>query len=168
MRENIIGFVIAIMTAPGSFGQDVDRILRFAHTEPAQDIQEIATVIRYVADIRQATADTTERTLTLRGTSGQIALAEWIFEELDKPRDQRSRGSAKHEYRIPGGADEMVRIFYPTHDVTRQRLQEIAVEVRKTTMVRRLFTYNAPQAMALRGTADQMAVAEGLIKERDQ
>lgn len=139
--------------------------MRFAHTEPAQSIQEIATVIRFMTEIGQLSVDTTQRSLALRGTSGQIALAEWLFDELDRPRDQERVG---RKYRMPGGGDDSVRVFYVTHADTPQRLQEIAVHVRSKAGVRRLFIYNAPKAMALRGTVDQMAQAERLIKEWDR
>ena len=45
---------------------------------------------------------------------------------------------------------------------------DIAVHVRSTAQVPRLFIYNAPMAMALRGTAQQIALADRLIKESDR
>jgi len=94
-----------------------------------------------------------------------MALAEWLIQQLDQPANRQEQ--AKHEYALPGG-DDIVRVFFLTHTGTPQELQEVAVQVRTTTQVRRLFTYNAPRAMALRGTADQIAMAERLIKERNK
>jgi hypothetical protein len=59
-------------------------------------------------------------------------------------------------------------VFDLTNTETAQRLQEIATQVRSMTEVRRLFTYNAPKAVALRETASQIALADRLIKERDR
>ena len=108
--------------------------------------------------------------MALRGTGDQVALAEWLFKELDRPvaRAAAAPPAVAHEYRMPGDADDIVRVFYLTHADTPRRLQEIAVQVRTTTEVRRLFTYNAPSAMALRGTAAQIALADRLIEERDR
>jgi len=61
-----------------------------------------------------------------------------------------------------------VRVFFLAQADTPQRLQEIAVLVRSTTGLRRLFTYNALSAVVARGTPDQIAWAERLIKERDK
>jgi hypothetical protein len=61
-----------------------------------------------------------------------------------------------------------VRVFFLTRAESQQRLQEIATEVRSTTEVKRIFIYNAPRAMALRGTAAQIALADRLITERDR
>lgn len=149
---------------PGS-GDDVVRVFYLAHAETALDLQEVATLVRSMGDIRRLFTYTAPRALVSRGTAGQIALAEWLITELDR---RPSEISVTHEYRLPGSGDDVVRVFYLMHPATPQRLQEIAVQVRTTAAIRRLFTYNAPRAMALRGTADQMTLADRLIKERDR
>jgi hypothetical protein len=62
----------------------------------------------------------------------------------------------------------VVRVFYLTQSESPQRLQQIATEVRKTTAVKRIFTYNAPRAMTLRGTSAQIALADRLIADRER
>src|SRR5260370_357427 len=154
-----------LIVTTGLFAQeDVERVLHFAATETAQNIQEVTTTIRSVAGIRQATADVAEKTVALRGTASQITIAEWVFDSLT----QQDQNQAMREYRVLPGGDDIVRVFFLTHTGTPQELQEVAVQVRTTTEVRRLFTYNAPRAMAVRGTADQIAMAERLIKERNK
>ena len=39
--------------------------------------------------------------------------------------------------------------------------------VRTAASLRRVFTYNAPRAMAVRGTVDQIAAAERVVKEME-
>ena len=178
MRTKAIKFVITALFASVASGQppaeeNLDRVFHFIHTETAQDLQEIATVIRSMADIRQASTDTAQRALALRGTAGQIALAEWLVNELDKPTNRQalapqSQNSAAHEYRPSGSGDDVVRVFYLTHTETAQELQEVATLVRSMADIRRLFTYNAPRALALRGTAGQIALAEWLVNELDK
>ncbi|MBI3681762.1 MAG: hypothetical protein HY235_15380 [Acidobacteria bacterium] len=174
MRAKAIQFLIAALLASVASGQppaevNLDRVFHFTHTETAQDLQEIATVIRAITDIRQASLDTAQKALALRGTASQIALAEWLFFELDwdpQALAQQSQNSARHEYRLSG--DDVVRVFYLTHTATVQDLQEVATLVRAMTEVRRLFTYNAPRAVVLRGTASQIALAEWLFFELDK
>jgi hypothetical protein len=69
---------------------------------------------------------------------------------------------------MSGTAEDVVRVFYLPHSGTVQHFQEIATFVRSTTQIRRAFTYNAPRALTLRGTADQIAQANQLIQERDK
>jgi hypothetical protein len=102
----------------------------------------------------------------MRGTAEQIALAEWLIKELDQR--QPAQPSAPHEYRLAVGPDNVVRVFYLTHAQTPQRLQDIATKVRRMTEIRRLFIYNTPKAVALRGSADQIAMADRLIKESER
>jgi hypothetical protein len=86
--------------------------------------------------------------------------------QLDQPAHEQS--SAPDEYRAPVVGDgNVVRIFYLTHTATVEDFQTIATQIRKETSIRRVYTYNAPRALALRGTANQMAIAEHMIKNLD-
>jgi general secretion pathway protein D len=51
---------------------------------------------------------------------------------------------------------------------TVQELQEISTTVRSVTEIRRAFTYNSQFAILVRGTADQVALAEKLIQDLDK
>jgi len=149
---------------PGD-GDDIVRVLYLPHAQTVQDFQEEAVLIRSIADIRRLFTYNAPKAIALRGTKDQMALAEWFVSEFDK---SPAGSGTPREFHLDGGPENVVGLFYLTHAATPQRLQEIAVDVRTTTGVRRLFTYNAPRAMALRGTADQIAQAERLIAERDR
>jgi general secretion pathway protein D len=64
--------------------------------------------------------------------------------------------------------DYVVKVFYIKNATSVQELQEISVTVRSVTEIRRAFTYNAMNAILLRGTADQIALAEKLIADLDK
>jgi hypothetical protein len=172
MRTKTIGFVISALFASLASGQtpaqpNLDRVLYFAHTETTQNMQEIATMIRTTADIRQMKVDEAQRSLTLQGTGEQIALAGWLFSQIDQPASGQP-APATLEYRLPGSGDNVVRLLYLTHNQTVQEFQEIATSARTITNMRRVFTYNAQRVMALRGTAEQVALAVWLFNELDQ
>ena len=61
-----------------------------------------------------------------------------------------------------------MRVFYVAGAQTAQDFQAIATQVRTSAKIRRAFTYNAPRALALRGTLDQITQAESLLKEAGQ
>ena len=64
--------------------------------------------------------------------------------------------------------DDVVKVFYVTNATSVQEFQEIATAVRSLTEIRRVFTYNAQKAMLVRGTVDQVALAEKLIHDLDK
>src|SRR6185295_11519076 len=126
-----------------------ERILRYAHTETPQRIAEIATAVRSISEIRQASVAAQERVLALKGTPTQVAMAEWVFDKLDQESPRPA--SLITEFHAPAGADDIVRVFYLSYPQTVQAFQEIAAAVRSTAEIRRIFTYNALKAMVVRG-----------------
>jgi hypothetical protein len=149
-------------------GDDIVHIFFLAHSGTVQRLQEAATDIRTLADIRRLFTYNAPSAITLRGTAAQVALCEWLVSELDQPANQPPRTPAPHEYRLFGSVEDVVRVFYPTHTGTPQGLQEMATDVRTIGNIRRLFTYNGPSALILRGTASEIALAEWLVNQLDQ
>jgi hypothetical protein len=75
--------------------------------------------------------------------------------------------SPQAEFR-PSSGDDIVRVFYLTQTDTPQAFQEVVTQVRSTTQVRKAFTINSQRAVAMRGTAAQVALADQLFRERDK
>jgi hypothetical protein len=161
MRTIFTGFLVVLFASLAT-GQDRDRIFYLTHTDTIQQFQEVATVIRTIADVKQIAADNVQKSVTVHASPDQIAMAEWLFNELDSPTPQ---ASAPHEFSLPGSADDVVRVFYVTTAATVQDFQEVSTLVRTISDTRRVFTYNARKALVLRGTAAQVALAEWLVKE---
>jgi hypothetical protein len=105
--------------------------------------------------------------MVLRGTADQLALAEWLFNEIDKPANTRaSLESPLYKYQTPGDNDDSVRVFYLLR-ASDQSFQDIAKAVRAATNVRRAFALNGARALALRGTGEQIALGARLITDLD-
>jgi general secretion pathway protein D len=64
--------------------------------------------------------------------------------------------------------DNVVKVFYVTNATSVQEFQEIATAVRTVAEIRRVYTYNAQKAMVVRGTQDQVALAEKLVHDLDK
>ncbi len=187
MRTKAIGFTITALLAPAMFGQAAtlttpamqDRVFRLTHTATAQEFQEIANLVRTLAEIRDLSADNAQMTLAVHATAEQIGLAEWLVKQLDQPAGVTSN-PASLEYKglteSDGNGrehgqlthDGIARIFYLAHAATVQEFQETANAIRTVTEIRRVFTYNGGRAMAVRGTPEQMAMAEWLVSELNQ
>lgn len=167
MQTTAASLTIAALLASSALAQQTDRLLHFTATNSARGFQEITTVIQAIAEIPQANFDAAEKSLSLQGTAGQVALAEWLFTNLDKPTNVPPSG-AKHEYRVSDTTDDLVRVFYLTNPPVPQGVQEIVTAVRSLANIRWMFTYNDLRAAVVRGTAEQVNVAEFLFAAMDK
>jgi len=160
MRFLIMAFAVSV-----AFGQ-TNRIFQLTQDENKQELEEIATVLRATGDIQQVSIDDINRTVTVDGTAGQIAMADWLVRQMDLPANGPLSGV--HEYRPAAGSDDVVRVFYLTHASTVQELQQIVTTVRSVADIPRVFIYNALNAVAVRGTGQQVSLAAWLVDQLNQ
>src|SRR3984893_6692665 len=64
--------------------------------------------------------------------------------------------------------DEVVKVFYLKNPTSVQEFQEIVSGVRSVTDVRRMFTFNAQNAVMVRDTVDKVALVEKLFHDMDK
>ena len=165
MRTAVIALSLSFLLVgrgPGQTPDQLDRTFFLTHTDTVQHFLEVVTTIRTITDIREVSTDNDQKSATVHATAPQIAMAEWLFNELDSPIAQPAM---PHEYRTPGTGDDVVRVFYVITAPTVQDFQEVATLVRTMTDTRRVFTYNGRNALVIRGTGAQMVLAEWLVKE---
>lgn len=171
MRTQVVAFVLGLTATMASERPSAQQstVLYVANGETAQNLQEIATLFRVVGGVQQVSVDTAKRAVAVGGTADQIALAQWLANELHEPAPgSPTVNSAAHEYRMPGSSDDMVRVFYVNHSATPQSLEEIAILIRTITDIRRAWPYTAQPALTVRGTAAQIALSAWLIDEMDK
>jgi hypothetical protein len=153
-------------------GEIAVRILYAPNAATVQDFQQIATAVRTITDVRRLFTYNAARAIVARSTPEQIAMADWLMPQLDKPALEIARAapvqsSGTYQYASASDRENMVKVFYLPQAATIEDFQKLATGIRTTTNVRRAFTYNAPRAMAVRGTLDQIAMAERMVKELD-
>jgi hypothetical protein len=141
----------------------VSSIFYLTHGETNQQMQEMVNVLRSLGDIQRVTFCNAIRAITIRVGTAQTALAAWLVSELDKPAPQTP---AIDSYLMPGTADSAVRVFYLPGTSTPQGLQKVATLVQRTASVPRTTPYSGVNAVAVRGTAGQIALAEQVIQQR--
>ncbi len=64
--------------------------------------------------------------------------------------------------------EQVMQVFYLNNITKAQELQEVATNVRTVADIRKLFTYNAQNAIIVKAEADRVALAEKLIADLDK
>lgn len=142
---------------------DTLRLYRVMNAASVQEFQEIATMIRTIADIRYAYTLNAPRIVGLRANAGQIAMAEWLLQEVDQPQ---AAVRVAHEFFVPNSANDVIRVFYLPVTTSVQGFQEAATEIRTRYEIRRVYKYNAQRAIAMRGTIDQITQAARMVQAK--
>ena len=151
---------------PGS--QEVVRVYYLAHSETPQSLQEMLNITRSNAEIQRAFVCAGPKALALRGTTGQLGVAGFLIDALDKPTDQPNQHSMTAAFTTPFPQAPVTRVFYLANAINPQQVQEFINMTRSVSDMQRVFPYNSLKALALRGTADQMALAEWLFNAIDK
>lgn len=160
MRIILIAFAVSV-----SFAQ-TNQVFQLTQNQTQQGLQEIAVVLRGTGDIQQVSIDDLKGTLAVEGTPAQIATAAWLIHQMDLPANGPFSGV--HEYRPPAATNDVVRVFYLSHGLKPQDIQEIVTAVRSVADIQRLRVYNALNAVAARGTSQQISLAAWMVDQLDQ
>jgi hypothetical protein len=162
-----VPFILVLLLGCSAWAQtpEVERTFLFKHARSGQDMGEISTAVSRIADLSYAQSDDATKTLTVRGSEPHVALADWLFQQLD---GAPASGSSTQVYQLAGETDPVVQIMYRSSEPGLGSFQEAATVIRSITMMRRLFTYYTPRALVMRGTAEQASLAEWLSKRLTQ
>jgi hypothetical protein len=157
MRLMLIGLAaVTLATAHNS------RSFHLTQNETADQMYQIATLIRSTGGIQQIWADDLQRTVSVTGTSAQLDMAAWYVKQLD----QATPPASPQDYQA--GSDDTVRMFFLSHVSTSQQLQEVVTNLRTIIDIKRLFTYDTLHAVAVRGTGSEIVMATWLVDQLDQ
>ncbi len=141
---------------------DVAQVFELRNSQTPEQMQEIVTMIRSLAEVMRMMADTDRHAIALRASAGRVALAAWLVDELDKPAGT-APGNAAHQYQVADGADNQVRVFYLAGAQTGEKLAKAAGAVHTGAGIKRVSVYHPLGALALRGTAGEVATAEKVL-----
>jgi len=149
---------------PPATSDDVVRIFFLTHAATQPQLQEVATNVRSIVDIRRLFINTTLKAMTVRGTDSQVSMAAWLVTQLDQPAGTPS--PPPNHYKLPG--DDVARVFNLTNPQVPQETQNMVTLIRSVADVQRIFIYNARKTVAMRGRAEQIALSQWLIKLLDR
>jgi hypothetical protein len=136
------------------------RVAAMTRLDTPQALQEAVNVARSMADIYRLYPLYSRRLLVMRGNDDQIALVDWLLSKFDG-----AGGQGTNEFKVGGPGNQMAQVAY-LNAGTPEGLQETVSEIRSETKMQRVFPFNAQRAVAMRGTADQLAQAQQVIQAR--
>lgn len=134
-----------------------------------QEFQELQTAVRTMTDIRQLEAEASRTAITASGTPDQLALAQWLITQLDRPASAPPPpDSSASRFNPPDAPGSQVRIFRLQHAGSLRDLQEVMTLIRTMADIRKIFPNNTQHALCMRGTDEEMLLAEWLVQALDQ
>jgi hypothetical protein len=141
---------------------DQVQVLFLTHPMSPQSLQQIVNTIRVIPQLAKVFPCTASGAVSVRGPTATIALAAWLFSQLDQAPQASS--PPPQQFQMPGGADDVTQVFYLTPATTTEASQSIVTAVR-STVTKLVFPDDMFHAVTLRGTAAQIASADLLIKQ---
>lgn len=136
------------------------QVTTLTRLQTPQAMQDVTNAIRSLSDIQRCFPVSSQRSLVMRASDGQIALANWLLKELDGPDGQGTK-----EFQVGGPGNQVAQVAY-VNAATPQSLQETVNQIRSETQILRVYPFNPQRAVAMRGTADQLARAQHVVQSR--
>ena len=125
-----------------------------ASVSTPQDIQETVNGLRSVAEVQRAIAFTASGAILIRASNEQAELTDWLVKELE----QGASAGANRDYQWRGGTVRSVWLAKSAD------LQATIVKVRQSTGMQRVVGLQRQRAIVMRGTPEQIAAAEPLLR----
>jgi len=144
-----------------------ERKLRLQTPVTDQDFQDVSVAALTISDLKAQGGDVAARELAISGPGERVRLAEWVFAQLDRPASS-SPLPASNLYTVPNEPESAVRVFYSSPTATEQDFRELTTALRTITDIRRVGIYTAQRAIVVRGTRDQLDLAEWLLAEMNR
>jgi hypothetical protein len=155
-------------------GDDVMRVNFLANVTGPQQVQEVLTVLRTVADIAKIFNFTSRKAIVIRAKPADLAFAEWLMDQLNLPVGQKLDATPRVYTGAITGYGPMAkmtmtaRVNYLTNVNSVQSLQEMLTVLRTVGTIMKVFNYSSLHALALSGPDADIARAEWLIGELNQ
>jgi len=160
---------------PAGSVNDVVRMVYLSHPQTPMSFQEIINAVRTIPEITKVFPYVAQNAIVMRGTDIRIAMAEWLFHQLDLPAGiQPVQDPAAHRY-VLSRADlpehdnnNVMQVFFLARPWTPASLQQIANTVRTIPELTKVFQCTATGAIAVRAPTATLALAAWLFNQLDQ
>jgi hypothetical protein len=159
-----------LLAAAPAFAQSAQgeiRIFHFVNIQSDNSYNEMVTTIKQVARVTpELPVDPASPTLTISASPEQLAIVDWIVNELDaKKTESPELGGAPKLHQFTAADGNKVDIFYLDPAAKPRDIQEMITVLRQVVEVNRLFNYTARKAIVLQAPPNQAGVSEWLIPQ---
>jgi len=139
-----------------------ERTVPLANPATKQALQEMATVLRTVVQLKTVKIEDTP-SIYVQGTPAEIDMAQWVVSRFDRPVNWRPN---EQEVRNPATRtfEGQLRIFYVPGDVTPQGIQERLTILRTVLDTQLIFNFTPQQALIARGTPAELEAIEWVLR----
>jgi hypothetical protein len=137
------------------------RVLYTREALPAPAFQEIVSVIRAIPPVMKVFPVTSKGAVAVAGPADEIALGEWLFQQLDRPAPDPSLGSPSHD--APSG--DTVQVFFMRASLTEENLRDAVNRLRGVTRPYRVLSCSASRAIVVRGTPAELSQAAEIVRD---
>jgi len=149
---------------------DIGRVNFVPNLQKPQELQEMLTVLRTVADVQKIFIFSSNHAVVLLGPEWQVAFAEWILDLIDRPNQQKP-DSTPHEFTVGGpdyrGLGHGARLNFLSNMTSQRQTQEVLTVIRTVGEVQKIFNYGTSHALVLRAGDSDLQRAEWLIQQLD-
>jgi hypothetical protein len=149
---------------------DIGRVNFVSNVQRTQQMQELLTVLRTVADVQKIFNFTSNQAIVLRGPEWEIAFAEWIIDQINQPVRQQP-DTTPREFMIGGpdfrGMGHGARINFVANMKSQLQIQELLTVLRTVGDVMKVFSYTSSPALVLRAGDTDLQRAEWIIQQLD-
>ena len=156
-------FFLSAVLACGQATQD--RTFRFQSPATDQDFQDLSVAALTVSGLKARTVEVALRELSISGTSEEVRVTAWVIAELDRPAAATPPPPSSILTFDTKEPDNTIRVFYPAQISSDQDLMEVLTALRTITDVRYLGVYTSHRAVVVRGSREQIDLAEWLLAE---
>jgi hypothetical protein len=150
--------------AIAAHGQTLEKVFYFSHLGTPQALVEATSALSSISGIRDLSVDGAKRSITMKGTADQIALAGWLIAELD----QSGSGSGRKDFPLNDPTAPLAQVVYLSYVDNPRHLQDIVNAVRAVTDIQRFFPLGQQKAIVMRGLPEQVQAADWLLGVLDQ
>ena len=155
----------AMRQHPEMFPDHIEaRVLYSREKLPVQTFQEIVNAIRTIPELTKVFPVTGKAAIALDGDPDRVALAEWLFEQLDRTAPDPSASSRSHD--APSG--DTAEVFFLPALGTEDNFRGVVTRLRTATRMTHVFPCTSTRAVVVRGTPAQLSQAADIVKEAAQ
>ena len=166
----------------------ISKVMYLPNFSTPYELQNVANMFRVIAEIKQVDQNPSEHTISLKGTAEQLAIAEKLVSVSESLRSsgshnpssvlvyqlKPSRPEPSVSEKAPGNSSVatwtscelntcFIKVLYLPDFATTVELQDAANMFRTIADIRLICPDPSGHAISLKGTAEQLAIAERLV-----